>query len=582
MVPGLCGADEELVSDSGIMKTYILIALLLLCSSASFAQEETSVSLVPIENCSARLEDSRWVKHGGWDKLFKVPEHPAIDSLRTERITDSLLAEINKRKAEVGDTLMTGDVFYIWKPYLEWIRYIDPHYSIIPQIPYKVNYHTDDLRKEMNKSMRNFHSNAKILPVTWLNINDTLVVDYSLSDVLEVGDRVLSVNGIDSKTILKYSYNDRHLEPYVALSYHYYAGFAPDYDMRIVRNGKEMTVKVPGDKYTDVPHKISASQDIKSCIRYYDEYRTGYIGISRFFPNNSRIIKLTKKALHDFKKKGAESVILDLRNNPGGSGHALDEFFSLFINKPEIDYEKSSKLKVSKHTINDYDFITEDMMGRLVDIPDEFLVKKVPLNNEEFVDGLKFYVLMDEGTGSTAASVCNVLQYNDAALLVGEPLLHNALNYGEVLPITTVWYDLDALRTGTSNKRLVAWLEDSCVSVVEIDEHTKAVDGVLMPDIHIPYVAREYMDGRDAMLEELLDVCSSEMSQNHNVAFDGVKATYRNGYILDLEEKMIGTYRNGYVFNSDGDVTATYRNGYVFDVNGERTETTYRNGFILD
>ncbi len=137
------------------------------------------------------------------------------------------------------------------------------------------------------------------------------------------------------------------------------------------------------------------------------------------------------------------------------------------------------------------------------------------------------------------------------------------------------------MRTGTSNKRLVAWLEDSCVSVVEIDEHTKAVDGVLMPDIHIPYVAREYMGGRDAMLEELLALCSNEISHNHNVALDDVKATYRNGYILDLEDNVIGTYRNGYVFNSDGDITATYRNGYVFDVNGERTETTYRNGFIF-
>ncbi len=63
---------------------------------------------------------------------------------------------------------------------------------------------------------------------------------------------------------------------------------------------------------------------------------------------------------------------------------------------------------------------------------------------------------------------------------------------------------------------------------------------------------------------------------------NNVKATYRNGYVLDLEDNVIGTYRNGYVFNSDGDITATYRNGYVFDVNGERTETTYRNGFILD
>ena len=37
-------------------------------------------------------------------------------------------------------------------------------------------------------------------------------------------------------------------------------------------------------------------------------------------------------------------------------------------------------------------------------------------------------------------------------------------------------------------------------------EHTKAVDGYLMPDIPIPYVAEEYMTGRDAMLDRLLEI----------------------------------------------------------------------------
>ena len=47
------------------------------------------------------------------------------------------------------------------------------------------------------------------------------------------------------------------------------------------------------------------------------------------------------------------------------------------------------------------------------------------------------------------------------------------------------------------------------ISTVEFDEYTRAVDGVLMPDIAIPYVARDYLSGRDAMLDKLLEIIES-------------------------------------------------------------------------
>ena len=51
-----------------------------------------------------------------------------------------------------------------------------------------------------------------------------------------------------------------------------------------------------------------------------------------------------------------------------------------------------------------------------------------------------------------------------------------------------------------------AWLGVSGISTIEYDEHTKAIDGYLMPDIPVPYVAEEYMTGRDVMLDKLLEM----------------------------------------------------------------------------
>lgn len=45
---------------------------------------------------------------------------------------------------------------------------------------------------------------------------------------------------------------------------------------------------------------------------------------------------------------------------------------------------------------------------------------------------MDYYVLIGRDTGSIAASFVNMLQYNYTAKLVGEPLLHHALKYGEV------------------------------------------------------------------------------------------------------------------------------------------------------
>ena len=137
------------------------------------------------------------------------------------------------------------------------------------------------------------------------------------------------------------------------------------------------------------------------------------------------------------------------------------------------------------------------MIGRLVDIPEEYVWQTFPLKEKYNISGLDYYVLMDRGTMSTAAALCNILQYNGGAVLVGEPLMRNSFVFGDILekrglPIF-LW-----------------WLNDGCISTTESDLYTNAVDGILRPDIAIPYVAKEYMTGEDAMLEKLLEIIENK------------------------------------------------------------------------
>ncbi len=183
-------------------------------------------------------------------------------------------------------------------------------------------------------------------------------------------------------------------------------------------------------------------------------------------------------------------MILDLRRNPGGNGHAFDELLSIFIDKPVVDYCTGQRVKVSKEAMQYYDFLTEEQSGQVVELPETEYVRSFETNPKMYVGGMNCYVLVSRDTGSIAASFVNMLQYHGAAQLVGEPLLHNALKYGEVLEGRTLY---------------PSQLVENCVSMVEIDECTRRDDGYIVPDIAIPYVAAEYLTGRDAVLEKLLE-----------------------------------------------------------------------------
>ena len=104
---------------------------------------------------------------------------------------------------------------------------------------------------------------------------------------------------------------------------------------------------------------------------------------------------------------------------------------------------------------------------------------------------------MSRNTSSIAASFCNIVQYNGVATLVGESLCCNALRYGESIT-GDIWFS--------------SLLYETSVSTTEYDENTLAVDGVLMPDIYIPYVAEDYLSGQDAMLDKLLKIIQSTMT----------------------------------------------------------------------
>lgn len=105
-------------------------------------------------------------------------------------------------------------------------------------------------------------------------------------------------------------------------------------DIKFLRQGKVKTTQITLDEVEIKSVPFFAKIDDK----------TGYIVLSQF---NKKAALETKEALEQLKKEGAERIILDLRDNPGGLLNEAVNICNLFVPKNEIIV--TTKSKIEKH-----------------------------------------------------------------------------------------------------------------------------------------------------------------------------------------------------------------------------------------
>jgi hypothetical protein len=149
-----------------------------------------------------------------------------------------------------------------------------------------------------------------------------------------------------------------------------------------------------------------------------------------------------------------------------------------------LHYQKNVKVKLSSENIDKY-FFPSERVGDLVDLPERLVMHELELMPSSFSKELNVYVLVSRNTGSMAACLANLIQYNKIGTVVGEPLVRNALKYGEVVE---------------EQSGIAAFF----ISTVQYEDYTRAVDGVLFPDVMLPYRVTEYLQGGDPVLMKLL------------------------------------------------------------------------------
>ncbi|WP_289037756.1 S41 family peptidase [uncultured Zobellia sp.] len=103
----------------------------------------------------------------------------------------------------------------------------------------------------------------------------------------------------------------------------------------------EVTYKRQRETKTATITRAAVEVDAVPFYKMADD-KTGYIVLSRF---NAKASAQTKEALLDLKGKGAEKIILDLRDNPGGLLSEAINVTNLFVDKGELIVTTKSKVK---------------------------------------------------------------------------------------------------------------------------------------------------------------------------------------------------------------------------------------------
>lgn len=224
----------------------------------------------------------------------------------------------------------------------------------------------------------------------------------------------------------------------------------------------------------------------------------GYAKLSQFSANCSQHVMA---ALEKVKGEGANSLVLDLRGNPGGFLHEAVNVCNLFIPKGEKVVDTKGKNPVYTRT---YETLNEPMD------------QEIPLA-----------ILIDEKSASASEIVSGVMQDYDRGILVGER------SFGKGLVQKTWKLPYNGQLKGTISKYYIP--SGRCIQALDYSHKSKDGNAVKIVDsLRTTFYTnkkREVFDGGG------INPDTTVVIDNNRTEF--VKYVINEGYIIDYTNKYV-------------------------------------------
>ena len=266
----------------------------------------------------------------------------------------------------------------------------------------------------------------------------------------------------------------------------------------------EVTYKRQGETKTTTITRGAVEVDAVPFYKMVDD-KTGYIVLAKF---NAKASSETKAALIDLKGKGAEKIILDLRDNPGGLLSEAINVTNLFVEKGELIVTTKSKVKKFNS---------------------EYKTKNKPVDTE-----IPLVVLVNGSSASASEIVSGGLQDLDRAVVMGARSFGKGLvqrplrlTYGTQLKVTISRYYTPS---GRCIQSLDYWNRD---------EDGNAVQKTAFKDFTTRN-GRKVQDGGGVLPDiEITSTKANELTTallNNNVIFDYATNYYYNNQLQNVNE----------------------------------------------
>lgn len=254
---------------------------------------------------------------------------------------------------------------------------------------------------------------------------------------LQPGDKILAIDELDTVRI------------------------SLDRAVNLIRGEKGTEVKLLIARNDEEPFAVIIVRDtinIVSVTRSELRPEVAYIKVSYF---NQDTIADFRRIVKEVLTTSPQTVILDLRGNPGGFLDVAVQMASFWVEDKPVVLEK-----FSDGTIREY-----------------------PSFGQTSLNGLKTYVLVNEGSASASEIVAGALQDYGLATVVGE----QTFGKGSV-------QDLIEFNDGSSVKLTVAkWLTPNGNTIDETG---------ITPDVVVEMTSEDYDEDRDPQLDKVLELIS--------------------------------------------------------------------------
>lgn len=344
-----------------------------------------------------------------------------------------------KIKASMTDSIRISDFYFKIAPFIANIK--DGHSMMLPHI-------TSDFVSYVKKD-------GKTMPLRIKAVENVFVVDYPIvmNSGFNEGDTIFSINGVDSKDILKKAYDlwgsekdngikEAAVNTYLSLLFWRMYRWDDSY-VFMVKHGNTIEKKhlegVPQSMAMKVRReRLSKNKPESFSCKFSSDYTQATLIIRNVY-NEKALKEFCDSVFKEINYRKIPEIIIDMRNNTGGSSQCVERLISYFPHPEYVLYSKS-QIKVSTYSKAYNKERHPEIYSQICNIPDGelFVVKESLIEDNRKEANLyrgKIIVLVNNKTYSGASSFAHVMNKLGIASVEGEtgcPTVY----FGNFLPFT--------------------------------------------------------------------------------------------------------------------------------------------------